>query len=366
MATGEFFVEFDDTTQTKVDIFSLYARAWLPVFLSRETRGLHSVHIFDFFAGPGEDSTGCKGSPLRLLDEIGRTSGLGGWKSVTVHLHLFDKSERNIAQLRTAIAKLAHDNPNLRVTIECLDFESAFDRARRVLADPGAAKLVLMDQFGVSAVNDEVFQALVAAPRCDFLFFIASSTLYRFREHPSIKQKIDVPSDYFQTHRQVHEYYKKLLPARSEYYLAPFSLKRNSNINGIIFGSSHPRGIDKFLQVAWAKDELTGEANFDIDHDSLRGPTLPLLGILEETPRKVGLFEAELEDRLLAGEFVNEAQLLRFCYERGMLGKHASPVLRKLKTANQISLDFRTPQVQRMRMPRRIHMITGRSHDSEA
>jgi hypothetical protein len=40
-------------------------------------------------------------------------------------------------------------------------------------------------------------------------------------------------------------------------------------VNGLIFGSSHPLGMDKFLQVAWNKDVINGEADFDINRDNV-------------------------------------------------------------------------------------------------
>jgi hypothetical protein len=58
---------FDEGTLTKLQIFELYAREWLPVFLSPERPPRSEIHLFDFFAGPGTDSDGELGSPLRLL-----------------------------------------------------------------------------------------------------------------------------------------------------------------------------------------------------------------------------------------------------------------------------------------------------------
>jgi hypothetical protein len=95
---------------------------------------------------------------------------------------------------------------------------------------------------------------LVTFPTCDFLFFLSSSTLHRFHDHPAIKQKIARPDDYYQVHRVVLDYYRGLLPDPAALYLAPFSIKKGANIYSVIFGSAHPLGMDKFLQVAWKKD----------------------------------------------------------------------------------------------------------------
>ena len=66
-ASGFHDEAFDEGTLTKLEIFQLYTREWLPVFLSREVDYVREVHLFDFFAGPGTDGVGVPGSPLRTL-----------------------------------------------------------------------------------------------------------------------------------------------------------------------------------------------------------------------------------------------------------------------------------------------------------
>jgi hypothetical protein len=82
----------------------------------------------------------------------------------------------------------------------------------------------------------------VTSPTCDFLFFLSSSTLHRFRDDPAIKQKITRPDDYYQVHQVALDYYRGFLPNAADYFLAPFSIKKGSNIYGLIFGSAHPFG----------------------------------------------------------------------------------------------------------------------------
>jgi hypothetical protein len=97
---------------------------------------------------------------------------------------------------------------NIEYDIQLLGFEKAFKKSKEELADPNAAKLVFIDQNGVGNVTDEVFRELVISPTCDFLFFISSSTLHRFRDHPLIKLKITRPNDYYHVHRAVLDYYR--------------------------------------------------------------------------------------------------------------------------------------------------------------
>ena len=61
---------FDEGTLIKLDIFELYLREWLPVFLASTKYNWRELHIFDFFAGPGTDPRGQLGSPLRILQQL--------------------------------------------------------------------------------------------------------------------------------------------------------------------------------------------------------------------------------------------------------------------------------------------------------
>jgi three-Cys-motif partner protein len=180
---------FDEGTLTKLEVLELYAREWLPVFLAQERSRWNEIHIFDFFAGPGTDARGTLGSPLRLLKQIDATRGRPGWRYTKVHCHFYDWQFLKIAELRSQIEERVVQ-PDILLDIDVAEFSEAFDRNRHILSNPFAAKLLFIDQYGVDSVTPQVFRTLVEAPTCDFLFFISSSTLNRFRDHPAIKQKL--------------------------------------------------------------------------------------------------------------------------------------------------------------------------------
>jgi hypothetical protein len=224
------------------------------------------------------------------------------------------------------------------------------------LENPRAAKLLIIDQFGVDAVSDEVFLCLISLPTTDFVFFLSTSTLHRFRDHPAIKQKIANPADSYHVHRAAFDYFKGLIPAGEEVFLGQFSILKRSNIYGLIFGSRHPLGIHKFLQVAWATDEIAGEANFDVDRANVaRGEMLLDLDVMK--PKKVQVFEESLEAAFRERRFADEAEVIRFCIETGMTGQHAEPVMAKLKKARVLEADFRVPSVRNWKNPRRIRYL---------
>jgi hypothetical protein len=114
--------------------------------------------------------------------------------------------------------------------------------------------------------------------------------------------------------------------------------------------------LDKFLRVAWKKDEINGEADFDIGRDNLHRGEL-FLPFEDFRPTKVKAFERELEQQLRAGHLRDEAGVMRLCFDHGVKRQHAEPVLAKLKKERVIATDFRVPQVDRWRSPRLIRLL---------
>lgn len=143
-----------------------------------------------------------------------------------------------------------------------------------------------------------------------------------------------------------------MLPRGKRFYLAPFSIKKGSNIYGIIFGSAHPLGMDKFLTVAWEKDVLNGNANFDINRDAI-SPDELLLDLGAATlPLKINLFEEELEKALRQRRLGTEADVMELCYRHGVLRRHSMPVLKRLMKEGIIQIDFQVPSLDRLKDPR--------------
>jgi three-Cys-motif partner protein len=298
------------------------------VFLSKPDPRFKQVHLFDFFSGPGTDSKGVYGSPLRMLDQLRRyhQKGMAGWDNVRIIAHLFDEDERKIRTLKSFVESDAWKIPGVEIDCRPINFHQALAEHQVLCTNRNAAKLLIIDQYGVDEVSDVVFKKLVAFQTTDFLFFLSSSTLHRFRDHPSIKQKIQKPGDSYDVHRAALNYYRRLIPASDRLFLGPFSIrKRNGNIYGLIFGSHHPLGIHKFLQVAWSTDEIAGEANFDIERENVR-PEEGILALDVMRPRKIQEFETGLEAALRSGDLKSEADVARFCIEAGMTCKHSASV----------------------------------------
>lgn len=344
---------FDEGTLSKLELFEKYAREWIPVFVSRADPPVSEIHIFDFFAGPGGDSTGKSGSPLRLLKQLADYTDKPGWARMAIHAHFFDRDAAKIKALDEVIRRESLAPLGCTVEARALEFKSALDASREVLRKADAAKLVLIDQTGIDAVSDELFAEMITWPRCDFLFFLSSSTFHRFQDHPAIKQRVERVEDYHHVHRAAFEYYRGLIPKGRTYFLAQFSFKKVANIYGLIFGSGHPLGVDKFLRVAWEKDAFNGEADFDINREKL---SRDQSSFIERTPSKIADFEDDLEQRIRLGAVQDEMAVLQICFGHGVRGPHAAPLLARLK-GDVIDLSFRIPSVKNWLNPRPIRLI---------
>jgi len=335
MAKADFHDKpFDAGTKLKLDIFRGYIRKWLPVFLSRMTRPV--VGVYDFFSGPGRDSEQSPGSPLIIHDEIseylpdGQRSIAAG---ITVKLFFNDNYKYNYEQLKHEIA---HWSPQIRdmVSQDNLDFKDAFDLKIREIQDIQSANLVILDQFGISSVNQEVFLQLLDCPKTDIMFFISSDTIRRFPEHENIRKYFAIDKELLDNPKEIHRIvaneYRHRIPVNKEYYVAPFSIKKdNGNIYGVIFGSSSLLGLRKFLEVCWELDGKTGEANFPIDDDKqLWEGQHSLFG--DNVYKKTDRFNNDLRSHLKEQRRDNR-ELFRFCLEQGFLPGHLNKILSQLR-----------------------------------
>jgi len=176
-----------------------------------------------------------------------------------------------------------------------------------------------------------------------------------FADHPTIRKYMDLEraGDHYHAHRVILDWYRAQVPKGIEYYLAPFSFRKGGNIYSLIFGSGHPRGMEQFLSVAWQKDKLNGEADYDLNREDFSDiePYLPMLDMFAK-PRKKQIFEAAFEKAIREQQLTTETALYLFCLESGMLPSHASPVLSKLKKEGVIECTFVSPSRESLKKPR--------------
>jgi three-Cys-motif partner protein len=325
--------EFDGATLLKLDIFRECFKEWLPVFI--HSPFVNKTYIYDFFAGSGMDSKNISGSPLILIEEAKGIDQLY-CKNASPNKVVFGFNENiksKLDELEINVNNFVKDCLRNCGREKCVydyhfgnfDFKDAIVRpnVEVVLKNSKFGKFILLDQYGFKEVDGNIFLKLVNSPKTDFIFFISSSFIKRFKEHPFIKKYFETEKIHFdeakpkECHKIVADYFKSLIPSKSEYYLHHFTIKKGSNYYGLIFGSAHSFGMEKFLKVCWEKDKMAGEANFDMFYDFEPGNIF----YTEVNTNKIEAFKKTLEKEILTGKIKNNIDGLKFTLKSGIQTK---------------------------------------------
>jgi len=346
--TNNFFSsKFDDSTMTKLFIFEKYVETWLPVFLRQQK---DYIYIFDFFAGVGYDSEGNLGSPIRVLEQIEHYLSI--ISNTKIKLFFNDYKKKHLKNLKSNcddyIKKYPFLNKIVNIKYSNEGFENIFDRLKNKIGE--YPSLVFMDQFGVKYSN--YISEFEKFHETDFLFFVSSSSLRRFADMPEFKDALKLSKDeikklkhtpYKLIHEATVKFLKERLSSNSPLKLYSFSLKKGSNIYGLIFGSKHPLAADKFLHIAWKISSENGSANYDIYNDKeKKQPNLfpELVG-----KSTVQLFQEGFEDKILNGTIQTNEDAYYYTLKKGFLPEHAKGVLKELKKNGKICYNSKGPLV---------------------
>jgi three-Cys-motif partner protein len=342
MGLNLFRKQFDEGTIDKLEIFEDYFKEWLPVFLVRKEIIWKEIQIFDLFAGEGMDLNGEAGSPIRALKVLNENLALIKSSGVKIR---FIINEYDKEKYKTLLENLSSVTIPSFYDLECHndDFIVIFNKYYESMKK--TANFLFLDQNGIKQITEDVFSKLINLNQTDFLFFISSSYIKRFSEVEEFKKYLQITKQdldgksYYHIHRVVLAYYRSIIPKDKKYYLAPFSIKKPSGIYGLIFGTNHTLGIEKFLSVCWKHDKLRGEANFDIDNEKIIHEQ-PSLFEEYNIPSKRQLFEESLITKLITGILKTDLDVYLFTLEEGFLVKDANKILKQLEKENKISFDF--------------------------
>jgi len=326
---------FDEGTQDKLELYRDYLREWLPVFINGSFVDI--IQIFDFFAGPGFDVHDNPGSPVITCDEIRNALTQTEKQRFKIKVYFNEKAATKFKNLSSYVEEQKISLPQVDFIAMKNDFHSAFNQWTPYMRGK-VANLLFLDQNGVKQITKHVFQEIVTLPTTDFIFFISSGLVNRFRYRPEIRNCVPITNDDLSrmngtnVHRIVAESYRRWIPDRLEYYLGSFSIRKGANVYGLIFGSRHPLGIDKFLKLAWKRG---GDANFDIDNDRI-DPLQPSLFSEYDKPNKISSFEKELETAVLKRHLTTNKEIYLFALQSGMLASHARKALELLVKAKKL------------------------------
>ena len=335
---------YDEGTLDKLEIFERYIQAWLPTFIMQDH--IHEVNIVDFFAGLGYDKIGQKGSPIRTLDMIDSFFGNLMEHKTIINLYLNEYKTHKFKELQKNCEVYLDDHKRLRMFVRIHytneDFNEIYNKI--VNKTKKLPNLYIIDQNGIKFTNKRNFNTLLDLEQTDFLFFISSSFFKRFGEEEGFEKHLDLSekelkkNPYNFIHRIVLEKYRSLIPDHSDLMIFPFSIKKRANIFGIVFGSKHILGVEKFLKIAWDKNRINGEANYDIDEESKKQQMELNFddGSIYTKQTKIELFNQNLEKFIKTNKIVSNEDLYYFTYFNGHIAYHTRECLKELKKEKKI------------------------------
>ena len=345
--------KFDKGTQSKLEVFKEYFKESFPVFL--HSPFFDEIFIYDFFAGQGLNDKGEHGTAFNILNEIKPYCDEIRKSKKKVYIILNDKQVSEVLKsnvldfFKTCKTNCSGDcvfseDENLIVRAE--DFETYFAKIYpAMLKRKKAAKLLYLDPFKF-VIDSDLFQKLINIPSADFICFMPSFFLRRFPNEPAFNKYIDTSKIDFEEskpahcHRVIADYFKTLVPSDKEYFMGCFSIKKDSGYNGLLFGSNHTFGAEKFQKVCWKIDDVTGEADYNIDREL----TYDKQGVLfeyEKIPMKIKQFNLDLENEIVSGKIKTDIDAYKYALKNRCLVKHAAERLKELIKEGKIE-EFKT------------------------
>jgi len=336
---------YDEGTLNKLEIFERYVQTWLPTFIMQPH--IAELNIVDFFSGLGYDNEGTKGSPIRTLDKIDSFFPILMKNNTIINLYLNEYKGFKFEELKKNCNDYLENHKRLRKFVRIHFSNKDFNVIYKEIVGKtkSSPSLYIIDQSGIKFTNQENFNTLLNLKQTDFLFFISSSFFNRFNKEEEFSKYLDINEEdlksnpYNFIHRIVLEKYRSLIPANSNLKIFPFSIRKGANIYGIIFGSKHILGVEKFLKIAWKKNSINGEADYDIDEDNTKQQLVLNFENPSETKKltKIESFYKNLEAFVKAKGITTNIELYNFTYANGHISEHTNNILRELRRLKKIS-----------------------------
>lgn len=362
---------FDEATKSKLEIFKEYFKESFPVFI--HSNYFDEIIIYDFFAGQGQSIEGEFGTALNLLNEITSYCNEIRNSKKQVYLILNDKKEfEKLSQNINNYLKNCRENCTDKCVLEeeknliirSNDFEEYFyEIYPKLLKRKKSAKLIFLDPYNF-VIDKNLFSKLINLPSADFICFMPSSFLLRFPEEPAFKKYIDSKEVDFETsrpalcHRLIANYFVSLIPPSNEYYIGSFSIKKGSSYYGLLFGSNHSFGAEKFQRVCWKKDDVTGEASYNIDRELVYDRNQTILFKEEGIPLKLKTFRSELINAILSKKIKTDIDAYKFALKKRCLIKHSTEILKQLMKENIIKgFKTRKNDIHKIKEPNTIFVL---------
>jgi three-Cys-motif partner protein len=287
------------------------------------------------------------GSPIRILQKVKDHIGNILQKKTKIVLYFNEFERDKCIVMKEACEQYLENNADVSKVTEVHyfqeDFARLFDRLLPVIQVHPA--LVYLDQNGVKFLERKYLMAFDKMRQTDFLYFVSAALFYRFGGTPEFKSYLEMDMELVrrQPHQFIHRTVlgtaRKMLPSETALKLYPYSIKKKEgNVHGIVFGASHPLAVKKFLEIAWSRNGINGEANFDIDEDGKKSQLTLFEG---KRLTKIEAFKQKVRVEILSERIIDNIALFKFAQEEGHLGSHAAECVMEMRRENLISFSGR-------------------------
>ncbi len=339
----------DEGTQSKLEIFKEYFKESFPVFL--HSPYFHEIIIVDFFAGQGINEYGEYGTSFNILNEIRpHCEAVRRYKKkVTIVFNdkdevktLTSNTENFLTECQLNCGQECNFKKDENIFIKGKDFTQYFNEIYPALRrKTNAAILLFLDPYNF-VLDQEIFYKLINLKNTEFICFMPTSILYRFNEVKSFQRYLADFNVSFETtniqkcHRTYADFLNQMIPAGKEYYIGCFTIKKSaSNHYGLIFGTNHSFGAEKFQKVCWKIDEKVGEADFNIDSEPAYNSQMALF---EEysISHKIHNFKNKVKKLINEKQLKTDVEVYKWALTQRCLVKHATEILNEMMKEGKI------------------------------
>lgn len=129
----------------------------------------------------------------------------------------------------------------------------------------------------------------------------------------------------------VADYFESLVPNGVEYYINHFTIQKGKGYYGLIFGTNHSFGMEKFQNVCWDEDGKAGESNCNTQDD---WGSDTLFGQFE--PNKIAKVKDDLKRDIRTCVITDNAQGLKSALKQRCQPHVFTDAVKELEKANTI------------------------------
>lgn len=313
---------FDDGTLLKLEILEDYISEWLPVFLY--TPNISDIYIYDLYCGPGCDTCGIPGSPMRIYKVL--NAHTDSIKNKKIHVWLNDMDSE-----KTATCARIEKPQKVQCCFTSKPADKCFEAIPSYKFPNGSAHFFYVDPCGIVDYK-MVLKTIDRLGISEALLFIPASFISRFYEQDSFSSRLpNFPPNVNQKNilKEFCKYCKKEFNLERTYF-SYFTIKKQTfrQIHGLIFMTRHHLGLEKFLNVTWKKS-ANGESNFALTGDVPENGQYFLSNDFSMTS-KIPFFQNMLREKIISKELLTNTDVYLFTIQSGHIIKHAKSVVTKL------------------------------------